>query len=657
MNSPSATSGDRKVSAIRQKTSSTLVWMLLLAVFLAVHFSSLFNPALLDDADATHAQAAQHIAESGDWVTLKVNGIRYLEKPVLPYWIVALNYRIFGENAFATHLPLALSVLGCTILAWLWARQAWGDKAGLYAALGMLTSTGVFFFTRFFIPEALLTFLLSLALYCFLTGLEGNSTLRIYVTWTALALAVLTKGLIAPVFFFGAMIPYTLLSGQWRRWKQMRIFSGLLLFLAIAAPWHILAGLRNPNQGHPIGNIPSPGNVHGFYYFYFINEHVLRFLGQRYPHDYAKLPGILYWTLHLAWLFPWSIFLPVVTARAWTTRRTWMEYLRPNKGMTVDFYIDNALRTDVATYVGQLKFRTRTTWLLSLYAGFILIFFAISTNQEYYTWPAYFPLVVLMAGAVANLEDSENEREKIWLNVSQGLFCFLGLAASGALAWGLWESRNLPAVSDLGTLLVHRQVADYSLSMAHFFDLTGPSFAALRAPAATAAIALFFGPILSWIFRLRKKHAAATVTVAITAVVFLIAAHIAFERFAPMLSSKPMADIINEYGTPSDTLMLYGDQAEGSSVIFYTHHKLNRPALLVHGRTTSMLWGSYYPDAPKIFVEDSDLTKGWGNGERKWLFVPGSEHDHVNQLLAGRLYTASTLADKTLYTDRPVALR
>lgn len=650
MNSPSATSGRS------QSISPVLVWVLLLVIFLSVHFAALFGAPLLDDADATHAQAAQHIVESGDWVTLKVNGIRYLEKPALPYWIVACDYRLFGQNAFATHLPLALSVLGCTILAWLWARQAWGDRAALYAALGMLTSSGVFLFTRIFIPEALLTFLLSLALYCFLTGMERNKPGRIYVTWAALALAVLTKGLIAPVFFFGAVIPYALLSGQWRRWKQMRIFTGFLLFLAIAAPWHLLAGLRNPDHGHPIGNIPTQGNVHGFYYFYFINEHVLRFLGQRYPHDYAKLPGIFYWVLHLVWLFPWSLFLPVLLIRAWITRRQWMDYLRPDRGDTVAFYIDNALRTDVATYVSQLKFRTRTTWLLSLYAVFILLFFALSTNQEYYTWPAYFPLVVLAAGALANTESSEKNEGAAWLNAAHALLLLFGWAAAGALAWGLWESRKLPFVSDIGTLLAHRQVADYSLSMAHFFDLTGPSFAALRTPAILAAIALFLGPLLSWLLRLGKKHIASTVTIAWTAAVFLVAANVAFARFTPMLSSKPIADIINANASPGDTLILYGDQADGSSVIFYTHQKLNHPALLVNGRTTSMIWGSYYPDAPKIFLEDGNLVQDWGSGERKWLFVPGDKNDHVNQLLAGRLILVKTLADKTLYTDRPIML-
>jgi hypothetical protein len=173
-------------------------WAVLLLFFLAIHFGALFSPSLLDDADATHANAARAMAQSGDWVTLKVNGLRYLEKPPLPYWLVAINYRLFGENVFSTHLPLALSVLGCAILAWAWARRAYSERAAFYAALGVLTSIGIFLFTRIFIPEVLLTLFLGLALYCFLTGMEDRQPSRIYMMWALLALALLTKGLIAP---------------------------------------------------------------------------------------------------------------------------------------------------------------------------------------------------------------------------------------------------------------------------------------------------------------------------------------------------------------------------------------------------------------------------------------------------------------------------
>ena len=645
------------------------VWILLLAVFIAVYGASLFTPPLLDDADATHAQAAAHMAETGDLVTLKVNGIRYLEKPPLPYWIVAGLFRVVGENTFATHLPNALAVLGCAWLAWLWCGRAWGQRAALYAALGTLTACGPFLFTRFAIPEALLSFLLLLALYCTLTGLESGRPGRFYIAWAALALAMLTKGLIAPVFFFAAVVPTLMLSGQWRRWRQMKPFSGLLLFLLIAAPWHILAGLRNPDQGHPIGNIPTPGNVHGFWYFYFLNEHVFRFLGTRYPHDYSRLPVLYYWSLHLVWLFPWSLFFPVALILAWRTRHTWLQHLRRNAGQTVDFYLDNAVREDVASYVLRLKFRTRSIWLLGIFSAFTLLFFSLSTNQEYYTWPAWIPMIMLIAGTLATLEETwEASRDtsirkrfsitkvagSVWVLNAHILFTMIGAGVAAALLLGLWDSRHLPYVSDIGTLLAHRSIGDYQLSMSHFFDLTGPSFAALRLPAAFAAVVLLIGPATGLGLRLTRRNVAATVSIGLTSALFLVAAHIAFARFEPMLSSKQLADTILEKGSAEDDFVIFGDQSDASSVVFYTHSFFGRPALLVHGATSSLLWGSCYPDAPKIFLSEDQLTAQWGNGTRHWLFAQDTNRSKVQQLLAGRLIPVQTIADKTLWTDRPL---
>jgi 4-amino-4-deoxy-L-arabinose transferase-like glycosyltransferase len=650
--------------------SSFAVWTVLLAVFAAVQFVALFRPPLLDDADATHAEAAQHMAESGDWITLKVDGIRYLEKPPLPYWLVAGLYRVVGQNVFAAHLPNTLALLGCAWLAWLWGRRGWGDRAGFYAGLGVLTSIGPFLYTRFAIPEALLSFLLLFALYSFLTGLESRRPIRFYGMWAALALAVLTKGLIAPVFFAAAAIPLLLVSGRWRRWRSLKPVSGLLVFLAIAAPWHVLAGLANLGQGHPVGNHPTPGNVHGFWYFYFVNEHLLRFLGQRWPHDYNRLPSLVYWLMHLAWLFPWSLFLPALAVLAWRTRRTWLQHLTRDGGMTVDFYLDHALREDAATYVQRLKFRVRSTWLLSLYAGFILLFFSLSTNQEYYTFPAWPAILILIAAVVAGVEeksganrrsnDDEPQLSTAWLTGAQAVFAGAGLLAALALGWGLWESRGLPYVDDIGTLLAHRDVGGYTLSMSHFFDLTGPSFAALRLPAALAAFALLVGPAVGWVLRLKKRHLAATVSVALTSAVFLVAAHIAFVRFEPMLSSKRLADEIVRLGSPADSFIIYGDQSDASSVVFYSHRFLGKPALLVmaqcspSGTGSSLLWGSCYTDAPKIFLSEDQLAKEWGTGERKWLFAQDTNQPKAEQLLAGRLYPVKSIADKALWTDRPL---
>lgn len=630
--------------------STGRTWALLLLIWFAVHFAALFAPALLDDADAAHANAAQHMALSGDWVTLKINGIRYLEKAPLPYWLNAIADHIFGYNVFAAHLPVSLAVLATTWLAWYWGRRAFGERAAFYGAVAMLTSFGVFLFTRITIPEATLTFFIGLALFCFLVGLEDKRPALFYVSWAALALATLSKGLIAPLFFLGAAIPWLLITGEWRRWRQMHILSGMLLFLAIAAPWHILAGFRNPDQGNPIGNVPTPGHVHGFFYFYFINEHVLRFLGRRYPHDYNKQPGWIYWVGQLAWLFPWSLFFPTVFERAWRTRPDWMRGLQS---------------TDAAT-----RFRSRSIWLLALYAGFILVFFSLSTNQEYYTFPAYLPLLML-TGAVLAAREQHAERDDVeehrpvaehasaWLTSAHALFAAAGVLVALLLGFGLWQSRNMPFVPDIGTLLAHRGVGGYSLSTSHVFDLTGPSFAALRLPAAIAAVVLLIGPLQALRLRRAGRHVEATLSVAFTAAIFLIAAHIAFVRFAPMLSSEPMAETINRISgrvstdpgaAARATLIIYGDQSDGASVLFYTR----RQALLVHGRSSTLLWGSMWPDAPHIFLDDAQLSAMWGQGERKFLFAQDTWRDRAETVLGKRLIPIQELADKTLYTDRPL---
>jgi 4-amino-4-deoxy-L-arabinose transferase-like glycosyltransferase len=636
-----------------QSTPSTLTtWLIFFAIFTTVYFASLFTPPLMDDVDSSHAQTAQHIIDSGNWVTTQTNGIRYIEKPPLPFWLVTISFKLFGENAFATHLPNALAILGLTWLAWLWGRRAWNPRAGLYAGLAVLTSIGPFLFTRFIIPESILSLLLLIALYSILTSLEDNKPNRGYFAWAALALALLIKGLIAPVFLLGGVIPYLYFSGQGRRWRALKPFTGSALFLAIAAPWHILVGMANGPEGHPVGNHPTLGNVHGWWYFYFINEHVDRFFGKRYPHDYNKLPALAYWLLHFIWLFPWSLFLPALFAVAWKTRRTWLASLRafesPSLALTPEVLHD--------------RFRVRTVWLLSLFSVFSLLFFSLSTNQEYYTFPVWPPLFILSAGVMATIEERRtNSISTSWLTNAQAVFAVIGILVAAALSWGLWDSRALPFVPDIGTLLAHRAVGNYTLSMSHFFDLTGPSFAALRLPASLAAVAFLFGPAIGWWLRRRGRNLASTLSIAITSAIFLIAAHIAFARFSPMLSSERMAETILHRGSPSDTFIIMGEQSDASSVIFYTHNFFHgKPALLVlprcgqHGEGSTLLWGSCYTDSPDIFLSDQQLSQTWGKGDRKWLFAQDPNQLKAEALLGGRLYLVQTVADKDLWTDRPL---
>ncbi len=619
----------RPLSAADPRRSAALTILGLL--WLAIFFAALFAPPLLDDADASHASAARHIALSGDWVTLHINGIRYLEKAPLPYWLVAFSYRLFGFNTFATHLPQSLGVLLLALLGYHWAARAFNPRTAFYTGLGVLTSAGVFLFTRVFIPEVLLSLLLCTALYLFLRTLELSPAARWrpYAMWAVLALAVLTKGLVALVFFFGATLLYLVLTHDLRRIPALKPLSGSLLLLAIAAPWHILAGLRNTDGM----------NGHGFFWFYFINEHVLRFLGRRYPKDYNKLPSYLYWSLHAVWLFPWSLFVPTGVLLA-------LRRLRPPHGPILP-----RLRSLSTT-------RGRTALLLTIYSVLILVFFSLSTNQEYYTFPAYLPLLMLIAAAITRAEQtfSADRAARHWITFAHVTLTVVGALSSVALLVGLWQSRNLPFNPDIGSLLAHRNVGDYTLSMSHFFDLTGPSFAALRLPSILAALAFAFGPAFAWLSRQQRRHVAATVSIAVFSAVFLVAAHLALMRFGTMLSSKNIADTIDHLEAtgavaPDSQILLFGDQSFGSSIPFY----LGRQVLLVEGRSSSMLFGSTFPDAPPIFLSAADLARIWGTGPRKLLFVPLERRDNFERLhLLSRSTLIQETSGKALYTDRPL---
>ena len=265
----------------------------------------------------------------------------------------------------------------------------------------------------------------------------------------------------------------------------------------------------------------------------------------------------------------------------------------------------------------------------------LLLFFSISTNQEYYTFPAWAPVLMLLAVTLAGIEECrgpEGQKPLLsqkWLTGAQAFFAILGILSPQSSGYCLWESRNLPYVADIGTLLAHRDVGGYTLSMSHFFDLTGPSFAALRLPAIIAALALFIGPVIGWILRARGKHIEATVSVALTLAAFLVAAHIAFARFEPMLSSKPLADTILVKGSPSDSFIIYGDQSDASSVVFYTHNLLRKPAFIVmppcspHGTGSSLVWGLLLPRCPPYLPQRRPALKGLGIWRAQMAFRSG----------------------------------
>ena len=290
--------GDAEGFITSQRWRLYLVVLLLAAlIYLGCMVSP---PSLMDDVDAVQAQIARNMLTSGDWVTARLDGVAYLEKAPLVYWIIAISYKIFGVHDWAARIPIALSVLALSWLTAAFATWAFGRRVGLYAGLCMATCVGLFLFTRILIPDVMLTFTIALALWAFLRTLdeeEAHPGFWAFVLAASLGAGLLLKSLVALVFPIASALIYLLLTKQLfvaRTWRRLRPFSGALIALLIAAPWHILATLRNP----PYFNFSlhsGPGEYHGFLWFYFINEQLLRFLNLRYPRDYDTVPRPWFW--------------------------------------------------------------------------------------------------------------------------------------------------------------------------------------------------------------------------------------------------------------------------------------------------------------------------------------------------------------------------
>ncbi len=270
-------------------------------------------PSLMDDVDAVQAQIARNMLTSGDWVTARLDGIPYLEKAPLIYWLIAGSFKYFGATDWAARIPVVLAAI---VLAWIttaFGMWAFGRRAGFYAGLCISTCFGLFLFPRILIPDVMLTASIALTMWAFIRAIDAEERARrwwAFVMAASLGTSLLLKSLVGIVFPIGTALVYLALTRQLfnrRVWKALRPWLGLGVFVVIAAPWHILAALRNP----PLFDFTmhsAAGEYHGFLWFYFINEQLLRFLNMRYPRDYDTVPRLYFWLFHLLWLFPWSLY-------------------------------------------------------------------------------------------------------------------------------------------------------------------------------------------------------------------------------------------------------------------------------------------------------------------------------------------------------------
>jgi 4-amino-4-deoxy-L-arabinose transferase-like glycosyltransferase len=605
-------------------------FLIVFLVWIVLQIGGLFTPGLLDDVDSIYVEVAREMLLRHDFITPYVDGIRFFDKPPLMYWLAAASMKLFGVHDWAARLPLALLSLALLYSLYIFGSRLYGRRAGFYASLAAATSIGPFLYTRFFIPDIPLALWTTLALLLFHQSLRERSPSRptMYLFAAVMALDVLTKGLIGLVFPVAIILLYLSISGRLAHLRRMHLFSSLLVFLFVAAPWHILVALRNPAITMPAWArllTPELPATAGWFWFYGINEHIMRFLARRVPQDYGQTPLWFFLILFFIWMAPWSAFLPAA--------------LKPST---------------LRRMISSLRFRAQQSatefspaLLLICWIAVVLGFFCFSSRQEYYSLPALPALALLVGGILSREEAGDATIARINLFISKWFLLPLGLLVAFICGYfALHSTSPAPGVDIFTALVQHPE--DYNLSLGHLFDLNGPAMGFFRLPLAGTAIGFFSLGVLGYFFRRNRRYAAANLALAAAMTLNLLCVHEGLARFYPILGSKPIADSINHAFRPGDLILADGEFTMASSINFYTRQPLH----LVNGRVNGLWFGSFWPDAPDIFETENSLAAKWVSPQRIFLITASPERAASLAAIAP-VYRITSSGGKYLLSNQP----
>ncbi|MGQ9919885.1 MAG: ArnT family glycosyltransferase [Desulfobacca sp.] len=361
--------------------------IMLAIVALTLLWGVIFLPTLgklpLIRAEAMYAQIPLEMLASGDWLTPRLNGARYLDKPPLYYWLNLAALSLGGQSENAVRLATCLIGLGEVLAAVTLGTLLFSHRSGWLAGLILLTSIGFFALHLQMLADHLITLSLSWSLVFLWLWWQQSRPWQVVGFFACLWVGLMSKGLIGLFFPLGVGGLFAFLTGasKWRRFfGNPWIWLGLA---AAAAPWFVLMELRHP----------------GFLYFQVWNEQISRFLGHRYPPDIKPLSLWIFWLFVLVWLMPWTPFLPAGIAALWPRRR-WP-----------------VAQTEAAGL------------LLLLWAGATLLFFSLSSSRiEYYSLPTLPALALIVARRLDLYLDAPDSRSML---LSLGLYAIflLGLLA------------------------------------------------------------------------------------------------------------------------------------------------------------------------------------------------------------------------------------
>ena len=342
--------------------------LLLLLAAVLIWFGNLEYRKLIRPDEGRYAEIPREMVASGDWTTPRLNELKYFEKPPLQYWATAVAYEVFGEHQWTSRLWTALTGFAGILLAWFAGTRLFGREAGIYAALLLGSSMLYAMMAHINTLDMGVTFFITLGIFSLLLAQREEHDMQrrnwMLLAWAALALSVLSKGLMGLVLPGAALFLYSVFNRDIRIWTRMHWLSGLLVFFLIATPWFVLVMRANPE----------------FFHFFFIHEHLERFT--------TKVHGRFQ---------PWYYFVPILLLGMlpWTP------------------LMFDALLRSWRSGGQKLKEFSAVRFLL-VWTVFIYVFFSISDSKlPSYLLPMFPPLALLMGKRIAET----SSRRLFWLTV------------------------------------------------------------------------------------------------------------------------------------------------------------------------------------------------------------------------------------------------